>query len=235
MRIRIIMFDWDGTLIRSLDWKIRNGGILFSEAFGVPAPDVEAAYRRHSGIPRRELFTAICKELGLPALDEVQYIEMSARFSDMNRRVLLDPSTPRLLPEDTPIALQALQEAGCILYVSSSADPGEITDVARFLGLFDYFISSGGEILGSKPGFYKGKQHVDYIRRKHQAGLDEILFVGDEPSDIALGRNAGVLMAAKVGTYSAEQLSEAQPDIIIRALTELPKRLYDGLNARPTG
>jgi len=228
MRIRVVMFDWDGTLIRSLDWKIRNSGILFSEAFGVPAPDVEAAYRRHSGIARRELFIAICKELGLSSLDDARYLEMSTRFSDMNRRVLLNPSTPGLLPEDTPVALKALQETGYILYVSSSADPVEITDIACFLGLYNYFLSSGGEILGSKPGFYKGKQHVDYVRKKHQAGLDEILFVGDEPSDIALGRDAGVLTVAKVGTYSAEQLTEAEPDIIIRALTELPKRISGG-------
>ena len=84
MSIRVVMFDWDGTLICSLEWKIHNGGILFSEVFGVPALDVEAAYRLHSGIPRRELFAAICKEVDLPALDQEQYSMMSTRFSEMN-------------------------------------------------------------------------------------------------------------------------------------------------------
>jgi len=226
--IRVVMFDWDGTLIRSLEWKIRNGGILFSEVFGVPAPDVEAAYRLHSGIPRRELFASICKEVGLPALGKEQYAMMSARFSDMNRRVLLDPSTPGLLPEETPLALQSLREAGMVLYVSSSADQQEIIDIARSLGLYDYFISTGGEVLGSKPGFYKGRQHVDYVCQKQQVGLDEILFVGDEPTDIALGRDAGVRVAAKAGTYPAGKLAEAQPDIIIESLTELPVKLVNG-------
>jgi phosphoglycolate phosphatase-like HAD superfamily hydrolase len=228
MKIRVVLFDWDGTLIRSLEWKIRNGGILFSEGFGVPAPDVEAAYRRHSGIPRRELFAAICEEVGLPALGEEQYAMMSARFSDMNRRVLLDPSTPGLLPEETPLALQALREAGRVLYVSSSADQQEIIDIARSLGLYDYFAGTGGEILGSKPGFYKGKQHVEHVCREQQVGLDEILFVGDEPSDIALGKEAGVWTAAKVGTYPAKKLAEAEPDILIESLMELPVKLANG-------
>ncbi|GEM_PF-2186702 len=228
MSIRVVMFDWDGTLIRSLEWKIRNGGILFSEVFGVPAPDVEAAYRLHSGIPRRELFASICKEVGLPALGKEQYAMMSARFSDMNRRVLLDPSTPGLLPEETPLALQSLREAGMVLYVSSSADQQEIIDIARSLGLYDYFISTGGEVLGSKPGFYKGRQHVDYVCQKQQVGLDEILFVGDEPTDIALGKDAGVRVAAKAGTYPAGKLAEAQPDIIVESLTELPVKLVNG-------
>ncbi len=228
MSIWVVMFDWDGTLIRSLEWKIRNGGILFSDVFGVPAPDVEAAYRRHSGIPRPELFAAICQEVGLPALGEEQYAVMSARFSDMNRRVLLDPSTPGLLPEETPLALQALQDAGMVLYVSSSADQQEIIDIARSLGLYDYFTVTGGEVLGSKPGFYKGRQHVDYVCRKQQAGLDEIIFVGDEPTDIALGREAGVRVAAKVGTYAIEELAEREPDMIINSLTELAERITHG-------
>lgn len=228
MKIRVVMFDWDGTLIRSLEWKIRNGGILFSETFGVPASDVEAAYRRHSGIPRRELFAALCEEVGLPALTEEQYSILSARFSDMNRRILLDPSTPGLLPEDTPLALQALQEAGMILYVSSSADPQEIMDIACSLGLYDYFTGTGGEILGSKTGFYKGRQHVDYVRQKLQMELGEILFVGDEPSDIALGKEAGVWTAAKVGTYATEKLAELEPDMIVNSLTELTERITNG-------
>jgi phosphoglycolate phosphatase-like HAD superfamily hydrolase len=171
------------------------------------------------------LFAAICTEVGLPALDQEQYAMMSARFSDMNRRILLDPSTLGLLPEETLLALQALRDAGMVLYVSSSADQQEIIDIARSLGLYDYFTGTGGEVLGSKPGFYKGRQHVDYICRKHQVGLDEIIFVGDEPTDIALGKEAGVRVAAKVGTYPADKLAESAPALIIESLTELPVQL----------
>ena len=35
MTKRIILFDWDGTLVNSLDWKVHNGGELFAETFGV--------------------------------------------------------------------------------------------------------------------------------------------------------------------------------------------------------
>jgi mannose-1-phosphate guanylyltransferase len=61
----IVLFDWDGTLIDSLDLKIRNAGALFERALGIPHDKVEVVYRQHSGLPRRQVFRAICQENGL--------------------------------------------------------------------------------------------------------------------------------------------------------------------------
>ncbi|MBM3151261.1 MAG: HAD family hydrolase [Chloroflexi bacterium] len=231
MKARAVMFDWDGTLIHSLDYKIRNGGILFSAQYNVSARDVEDSYRRHSGIPRRDLFAAICRELSLPPLDENVYAEFSARFSEMNRRILLDPATPGLLDINTRPVLQAMADAGCILFVSSSAEQKEIIDVAHALGLDEIISASGGEILGSHPGFSKGEQHVNHVRSMHPFGLAEIAFVGDEPTDIALARQAGVLTIAKTGTYTAKELAAYKPDAVIHEFAELISIL--GISAPP--
>lgn len=223
----IILFDWDGTLVNSLDLKVRHAGLVFSRSYAVSPAEVEASYRRHSGIPRRQLFAAIYHDLGLGNLNDDQFTRLSAQFSDLNRRVLTDPSTPGLLPADTIPALEQLCQMGVTLYVSSSAETGELREVAQALGLAPYFLNSGGEILGSQPGLNKGPEHVRYIRERHAPSPVRLLAVGDEPSDIRLARQAGITAVAKVGTYSRAWWQQATlaPDYLIETLAELPEVL----------
>lgn len=213
-----MLFDWDGTLIDSLDIKVRNAGILFEQAFHLPRINVEAAYRRHSGIPRWQLFNAICRDNHLPPLDDDKYEQLSERFSAANRLALSDPQTPGLVPQDTWRALERLRLRGERLYVSSAAETDEIRAIAASLGLDKFF----QEILGSSPGFGKGLQHVAYVLQKETAARDRVVFVGDEPADIRLGRQAGVRTIAKIGTNPADILENEKPDALINSLDELP-------------
>jgi phosphoglycolate phosphatase-like HAD superfamily hydrolase len=218
----IVLFDWDGTLITSLDLKVQNAAALFAGEFQVSPQAVEKAYRRYSGIPRQQLFNAICWEIGLPVLDEAGFQVLSAAFTRMNRETM-ERHASRLAPADTTLALEALAARGCPLYVSSSADPEEIRAVARMVGLQKYFC----EILGSTPGFRKGKEHVEYVQRRYGPGNYRIAFVGDEPADVRLGREAGALTIAKTGTCSAEILRQERPDRIITSLLEIPTILLE--------
>jgi phosphoglycolate phosphatase-like HAD superfamily hydrolase len=219
--VRAVLFDWDGTLVDSMEVKIRNAGNLFQLVFHLPSGQVEEAYRLHSGVPRRELFDAILKQLGHPALEEEAYRSLSNSFSDMNRASLRDPDLPGLVPPATYQVLENLLQAGCRLFVSSSADSLEVRDIAEAHGLADYFTRSGGEMLGSYPGFSKGSQHVKFVLNKFMLSLNEMIFVGDDPADIQLGRSAGVYTVARVGTLTADKLSTYAPDAIVNSLDEL--------------
>lgn len=219
MSQHIILFDWDGTLIHSLDMKIANAGRLFAQAFDVLPDEVEAAYRLHTGIPRRYLFDAICKEVGLPPLEDAEFAELSPSFSQMNLDSLTGEGAPSLLREGTEATLQQLQQAGHFLYVSSSADAHEIIEVAKAAGIDRYFV----EILGSHPAFGKGEEHVAYATQKHNLSRQETLFVGDDLADIRLGREAGVRVFAITGTHTQEQLSAEGPEGVLQNLQELIK------------
>lgn len=219
--VRAVLFDWDGTLVNSLDVKIHNAGILFQQRLDLAPEGVEAAYRKHSGIPRRQLFDAILADLGHPPLFDAAFASLSQAFSDKNREALRDRNRPGLLPNATLLALENLLQTGCLLYVSSSADTDEVRDIAENLGLADYFMRSGGEIFGSRPGFNKGSQHVEHICTQTRLSVDELVFVGDDPADIRLGQAAGVFTIAKAGTYSAAALQACKPDAIINSLDEL--------------
>ena len=219
--VRAVLFDWDGTLVNSLDIKIHNAGILFQERMDLPSEKVEAAYRVHSGIPRRQLFDAILADLGQPSLGDVEFDSLSRSFSEKNMQALTDRSQPGLFPATTVQVLEKLLHTGCLLYVSSSADTDEIREIAGSLGLADYFYRSGGEIFGSRPGFSKGSQHVEQICSSQKLGVDELVFVGDDPADIRLGHAAGVFTVAKAGTCTADVLQVYHPDAIINSLDEM--------------
>jgi phosphoglycolate phosphatase-like HAD superfamily hydrolase len=216
-----VLFDWDGTLVNSLDVKIRNAGILFHQCLDLAPERVEKAYRLHSGIPRRQLFDAILADLGQPSLDDKNFSSLSQAFSDANRDTLRDRSLQGLIPAATPLILESLLQIGCLLFISSSAVTDEIKDIAGNLGLADYFMRSGGDIFGSRPGFNKGSQHVEYICTRYKLSEEELVFVGDDPADIHLGQAAGVFTIARAGTYSAAALQIYKPDAIINSLDEL--------------
>jgi len=231
---QIVLFDWDGTLIDSLEIKIRNAARLFEQELSAQPAQVESAYRRFSGIPRRQLFDAILTECRLPALDEQRYNQLSRRFSEMNLITLSDPRNPKLVPTDTRDALEILLSLDYPMYVSSSADTQEINAIARAMRLDKFFRA----ILGSVSEFTKGKPHIQYVLRQEKAGLDRIVFVGDEPADIALGHEAGVITITKAGTHSVEKLIAEGAEYVVTSLCEIPTILQERIiqrNQRPGG
>jgi phosphoglycolate phosphatase-like HAD superfamily hydrolase len=217
----VVLFDWDGTLVNSLDIKIHNAGKLFAQKLALDPQKVEASYRRHSGVPRHQLFEAICRENGLASLSPARFDRLSERFSEMNLAALSDPHTPGLVPEETPATLRALKAHGSRMYVSSSSVEQELELLAHGLGLRDYFDG----ILGSRPGFGKGPQHVAYVLEETSAGREQLVMVGDDVTDVRLGQQAGVLMVAKTGTHTRQRLEQEGPDYIIDSLGQLVRIL----------
>ena len=220
-KIRAVLFDWDGTLVNSLDIKIRNAGKLFQQEFDLSPQKVEEAYRFHSGIPRRQLFTAILADMGKPDLEGEEFKNLSREFSKLNTKALSDPTLPELIPPATPLILNSLQEKGCLLFISSSAATEELQQIAASLGLSHYFFASGGEIMGSRPGFNKGVDHVSHVCEKYELSRDELLFVGDDLSDIRLGHEADVMTIVRMGTYPLDVLKDYNADAVIQSLEEI--------------
>jgi len=209
----VVVFDWDGTLIESLPLKIRNAGLLFHENFDVSAESVEAAYRIHSGIPRRQLFDAICFENGLPSLSDEQFSELSSKFTEKNLKSVANVQ----IEPDVICTLVGLNKRDYPLFISTSAAPTEVKSAAKSLKLDKYF----QEILGSHGDFTKGLIHINHIMSCVQIARDHIWFVGDEPNDVILGKEAGVRTVVKTGSHPVNRLMAAQPDVLIESISEL--------------
>jgi phosphoglycolate phosphatase-like HAD superfamily hydrolase len=213
-RCRAILFDWDGTLMNTLDIKARNAGRAFQGVLESCPEQVESAYRRHSGRPRRELFDAIAADVHGGPLDEGIYRVLNDAFSKLNGSTA---GPDRVFP-DVPPALCRLRGMGFALGISSSVPTRELRAAVSTAGLealFDF-------VLGSEPGCGKGRGHVEWIRRQNGWKAGDLCFVGDDVADIQLAREAGIPVVARVGTHPREALQVRAPDHIIQSLLELP-------------
>ena len=208
-----VVFDWDGTIIDSLEIKINNAGTLFNKWFGVEEKKARDAYRKHSGIPRKRLFDAICKELSLPPLTDNVFNQMSKEFSSLNLQVISQIE----VSEDTKHTLSALKSRDYYLFVSTAAAHDEVTFLVDKLNLAEFFV----EVLGSKNGFTKGAAHISYILEKYGSPESGVIFIGDEPTDVRLGKEAGVLTAVRLGSHKREDLLAANPDYLLERLGDL--------------
>ena len=212
--VRGLMLDWDGTLIHSLPLKIENAGRLFAERYGVDAGEVHACYARHSGIPRRQLFDRVAEETIGRRLGEEEFAGLSEAFSAANRDVVVERG--RLRP-GTRETLEALRADGLRLFVSTAAAPSEVEPLARHFGVSA--LVDG--VFGSRPGFGKGPEHVDYVRRTHDLDRAAMAGVGDDVSDIRLFREAGIVPVGITGTESRSALLDHGAEHVIDRLDEL--------------
>lgn len=220
IRCRAVLFDWDGTLVNSLSLKVRNAGQAFRVILQYDPQEVERAYRRHSGIPRRVLFDSIAVALGDPPLSDEAYAQLSREFSALNQMSI----GAEHVFSDVPHTLSKLRSMGFTLIISSSAAPEDVAHAVRVTGLAQHF----DEVLGSKDGFNKGRGRIAHVCKRCGLQPWEICIVGDEPADIRLAKDAGAQTVAREGTLSKHELLVFEPDGIISEIAELLDLLVIG-------
>ncbi len=199
MRFRAILFDWDGTLIASLPLKIDNAAELFAARFDTDPEAVRASYRRHSGVGRRQLFNEIALDCVSRDLTDDEFAPLSAAFTQRNQQVIRDRG---VLRPGTREALGILKEAGLLLCISTSAAQDEMEPLARHFGVADYC----DDLLGSRPGFAKGPDHVRYVSSRYGIPLLDMAGIGDDERDMELFTAAGITPVGITGTQPRDTL-----------------------------
>jgi phosphoglycolate phosphatase-like HAD superfamily hydrolase len=106
---------------------------------------------------------------------------------------------------------------GCLLFVSTSAAQDEMQPLAELFGVAGFTM----ELLGSRPGFSKGPEHVAYIQLKYDLLPGHMAMVGDDKNDLVLAHAAGIFAVGITGTENRGTLAEAGADLVIDTLTEL--------------
>lgn len=215
---KAFLFDWDGTLVDSLPIKISNAGSLFAKRFGIEADDVRAAYARHSGVPRRELFDRIAQDCMDRTLTEPEFEQLSAEFTDMNRRRVGAEASLRAGSIDL---LAGLRERGHLTFISTATAQEEIDALADAFGISRHCT----EVLGSKPGFTKGSVHAGHVTSRYGIPKTDIAGVGDDEQDMRLFREAGITSIGITGTRSRAELEAAGADFVIDSLHEVSSRV----------
>lgn len=207
-----VVLDWDGTVVDTLGDKARFAAELLSAALGGSAAAVEAAYMRHSGVPRRLLFDRIASDTAGRTLSDPEFDRLSAEFTSMN--VALGSAA---LQPGAEAALRALARQGVRLAVSSSAPAEDLDPRVQRSGLRPLFDA----VLASRCGFAKGPEHVASLCARWDVSAADVLVVGDEAADVVLARASGAHVALVLHTLERAPAHAASPDHVIPRLEDL--------------
>ena len=211
MNIRLIIFDFDGTLgdtrrniVMTLQQTMRE--------LHLPIAD-EQACTATIGLTLKDSFKRLFPHLTDEQADECT--ETYRRLFDENKKVLV----PELFPHVSE-TLRQLHQQGIRMSVASSRSSASLHEFLRDMGIADYFcyIVGAEEVNHPKPD----PEPVLLTLQALSAKPKETLVVGDMPVDVLMGKGAGTFTCAVTyGNASRAQLEEAGADFIIDDMAEL--------------
>lgn len=211
MAKRAIMFDFDGTLVDSMNELAEISANLMNKYFEIAVPIAKRLYIETSGLP-------FCEQIEIIFPGSAKNRSIVKEFEELKESTFWKH---KLFP-DVPDVLQYLKDMGYIVAVSSSNFDYIIRKYMQEQGVETH------EVLGfiQEKGFTKGKPHFDYIHDKYGIGYNDIIFVGDSIKDGIKAISCGVSFIGKTGINKREQFISALGDIsVIDTLSELKKIL----------
>jgi len=191
-----VIFDWDGTVVDSTPVDIENFQAFSMKYFGVDANAAKKVFLDNLGEPSREIFLRLAALSGRETSEgEISEIaqKTSESFYEKQRYAPVFP--------DVPEALSELKDEGYILCVSSAGLQAAVVRDAKTKGLDHYFTF----ILGTRDGgFRKGEPHFDFVSKELCIKPRDMVFVGDGPHDMKVGKDYGCFTVGRIDAVDAE-------------------------------
>jgi phosphoglycolate phosphatase len=224
-RIRLLVFDLDGTLIDSRLDLIHSVNAMLQH-IGRPALDghVIASYvgdgapalvRRAIGDTNDEaLFRAAMEYfLGYYRIHKLDHTTVYAGIAE-TLAGLADPS------RGNPSTVRRQ------MAVLSNKPVNPSRDIVQALGLGEFFVRiyGGNSFLTKKPD----PLGVQTILHETGVAADEALIIGDSSIDVLTGRNAGMWTCGVTYGFAPHSLEEVPPDVLIETPRELGELLRSG-------
>jgi len=217
--IKLIGFDWDGTLADSMTGKAK----YFVDAINEFYPDaekhrkeIEISFLHNGGKLRKIQLEIIQERYGLNPLSDEKYEKWSELFTSL----YIDKKLP--LFDDTIRVLNELKKREYMLVLCSSVPQEHLDRTMEMYSVKKYFEF----ILGTRDAgkFRKGIPHLSFISEKTGIPIEQMAFVGDGAPDIEGANEAGAFSVGKADTRvpgSREMLEEKKPKLVIEKLEEL--------------
>ena len=208
---RAILFDLDGTLIDTMGHFADLASALMEEHHGLRRAEARRRYLETSGVPLRQQL-----EIIFPKDPRNQGV--SDIYEERKTSICLGAE----MPQDTLQALQALQERGVNVILSSNSAQHFVDElVARCPVDFDLTLGFGDSLA-------KGEAHVAEVEKRLQIARTETLFVGDSLKDGELAARCQQRFVGVAGTFRPEDFRRHfgpnQP--VIMQIAELPTLLF---------
>lgn len=207
--IKLLVFDWDGTLADSVS-KIIQCKRFLAKKYNLPVPSDETI--KHVLGMKFENAISLC----FPTANQDCLSKLGEDFHLLMQQ---NEYQADLFPQAKEILL--FLKNGFKLAIATSKNKKELTTALIHHEITDIFevVCCGNE--------YQSKPHpamLNYIMEQCGVCPDETLMIGDTTTDIAFSKNAGVkVVAVTYGAHHENKLKLASPDELISGLCELPK------------
>jgi phosphoglycolate phosphatase len=216
-RLRLVVFDLDGTLVDSVgDIGAAANRMLVRLAPSAP-PLPLPTVRSFVGDGARELVARVLARAGVDApVDEALGV-----FLEAYRAGLLETTRPY---PGVVEGLDALADRSLAVLTNKPGDMSRA--ILEGLGLAGRFfrVYGGGDVPGRKPD----PTGLRLLLEEVGAAPAEALMVGDSRVDVRTGRNAGTRVAGVTYGLDSEGLAADPPDLLVDSLVDLAHRLTPG-------
>ncbi len=209
----LIVFDWDGTLVDSVDW-IVHCMLSAAEEQGCAIPK-ERNVRDIVGLSIHKALDKLFPDLDKPARKQLINSYSSAFFSKQ--------ITENDLFAGVNDMLQQLKHNGYQLAVATGKSRHGLDKAMLGTGLGDFFnITRCADETASKPN----PDMLDEIIKEINVSRERVVMVGNSTHDLQMAINAGVSsIAVQCGANSYDQLQKYDPLINLGKTAELSEIL----------
>jgi phosphoglycolate phosphatase len=202
---KLVIFDWDGTLVDSIDAILKGFELAYSQ-FGYPCPPA-SALRQTIGLPLAVAFERLTP--GIPA----------AAMAQLYREYWFDPQRPPSRWATGALELMNwLDQAGIAMAVATGKSRRGVDHELAALGATRRFAATRSAD-DARP-----KPHPDMIHQiltELEHAPEHAVMVGDSPLDLAMGAAAGVPCYGVLGGVADQDaLRGPAPRAVLRNLAE---------------
>lgn len=208
----LIIFDWDGTLVDSIDW-IVDCIQQIADLQGLEQPSKQAC-KDIIGLSLSQAMLTL-----FPGLSDEAKVTMVAAYRStyLEKKISSKDLFANALP-----ALNKLRQMDKILAIATGKGQTGLDRSLDGTGLRSYFeYLRCAETMQSKPS-----PHMLFdILEESGVNPDKAIMIGDSTLDLKMAKNAGVSsIGVTTGAHSYEMLSEHAPIACINNLMELFER-----------
>jgi len=199
LRYRLVVFDWDGTLLDSIATIVGCTQATLAE-LGLPRAD-ETSIRSAIGLGISEMVESFCPGCSEETFDRVVTVYRRLWFE----RFASEPS----LFEGVPALLAALRDEGRLLAIATAKNRRGLSSDLERTGLGHFFQASRTvDDAASKPS----PDMLLGLLEELGVFAEEALMIGDAVHDLQMANNAGVAaVGVASGTTTREVLLESAP------------------------